>query len=252
MITITNVDDKFFTVDGIPKVKAYQMKPSAGVNKVSLVNVYDSKDVLFADQPVEEIEIEGETYETTLEALTAFQPLTGNFNTGGVTPQNTRRILYHTTHLSGMITGDTDEHILYEFLVPANSLPTGFALDFEFVIQRGNASHGVADFSVRYSTTQGMVGNILVYARADIGDVAGKLRRSVHRDSTASPELELRGDIAADSRITDDAVLSTDYQNETFFDTTIDNYIQFVVNNADALDTISGLRALCEFVPTVD
>lgn len=85
MRVLENLNDNSFLLDSVPYTKVYQLKKDLSED-VSLVNIYDSSDVLFRDVNYNNIQIGEATFESVDDLLLAFEDLKANFNSGGAAP----------------------------------------------------------------------------------------------------------------------------------------------------------------------
>lgn len=86
MIFIKNLNDNSISVNGQVLTKVYQLRNNNIDNNVSMVNIYDPKDVIFDKVPFIEISINDVVADNMLNCLQAFEPLKKNFNSGGSAP----------------------------------------------------------------------------------------------------------------------------------------------------------------------
>lgn len=73
MYRLEYLNEKSFTLNGIPYTKVYQLRYSN--NLFSLVNIYDKTDVLFNDGNLQNISIKGKQFTKTSVIFKAFETL---------------------------------------------------------------------------------------------------------------------------------------------------------------------------------
>lgn len=72
---IEDLNENSFTVNGAPKTKVYHMLPGTDDERVTLINSYDSTDVLFRNVHVDDITINLNSFNNSSDAMLAFEEL---------------------------------------------------------------------------------------------------------------------------------------------------------------------------------
>lgn len=98
MINIISNSDTTFKIGDNIYPKAYNLMVSTikGEYVLSLVNIYDCKDIIFSQIALSDISISGQVSNTVALLQTAFNPFRVNFNSGEATPTSSNAIILVT------------------------------------------------------------------------------------------------------------------------------------------------------------
>jgi len=83
MKTIQRINENFFSLNNTPFVRNFQFVKD-GLDTCKLVNIFDQDEVLFENQPISEISVNGDTFENIIDLQNAFNNL---FYTEETTPK---------------------------------------------------------------------------------------------------------------------------------------------------------------------
>ena len=156
-ITSISENEKSFAIDGVPFSKIYQMKVGATEKQVSLVNVFDRTDVVFENEDVANITIEGDPFDFAIDLINAFEPLKANFNKAEAPAllilkagkstfnENPTGATEFEVNFEAPISEDIDADDLIVLFTPISRSSAGARVNVETVSNQG--------FTVTYSTS---------------------------------------------------------------------------------------------------
>ena len=131
------------------------------------------------------------------------------------------------------VTGTTAETIAYEVMIPANTISSG-SIEFDYIAIRVTGTAGSITSRIKVSTVSGTLGTLISSTSMSGSNYWMKPRRTMVYKSATSSLI-----IATNSNQVDDSVVMTinPPTSSINIDWTVNQYIQFTLQNASAADT---------------